>query len=196
MVAPSMPYQVTRTDTGQFVLIDPGSETVVIDDDLASGFAKLDKILAERPRTAAAATAVPASAFEFRGGPRYTPMLLAIVLPFVWLAALYLLLAHLLSQHSLTLEQAKDTQAQITDLQAELQALRSEISGAPRSAKTKPPKNKAKPLEPPPDDVATDEPSEPPDEVGKVEPTREAVKVEPKPEAKTEAKPDATGKAN
>lgn len=190
-----MPYQVTRTDTGQFVLIDPVSETVVIDDDLASGFAKLDTILAERPRSTAAATPTPASAFEFRGGPRYTPMLLAIVLPFVWLAALYLLLAHLLSQHSLTLEQAKDTQAQISDLQAELQALRSEISGAPRSAKTKPSKTKPKPVEPP-DDVETDEPSEPPDEVGKAEPTREAVKIEPKTESKTEAKSDAAGKAN
>lgn len=191
MVAPSMPYQVTRTDTGQFVLIDPASETVVIDDDLATGFAKLDQILAERPRAAVAATPARASAFEFRGGPRYTPMLLAIVLPFVWLAALYLLLAHLLSQHSLTLEQAKDTQAQIVDLQAELQALRSEISGAPRSAKTKPAKTKAKPIEPI-DDVATDEPSEPPDEVGKPEPSKAEVKTE----AKTEAKTDPAGKAN
>ena len=76
-----------------------------------------------------------------------------------------------------------------------IQALRSEISGAPRSAKTKPSKAKAKPVEPP-DDVATDEPSEPPDEVGKTEPTREAVKVETKTESKTDGKSDAAGKAN
>lgn len=183
-----MPYQVTRTDTGQFVLIDPASETVVIDDELAAGFAKLDKILAERPRPAAP-TLASARAFEFRGGPRYTPMLLAIVLPFVWLAALYLVLAHLLSQHSLALEQAKDTQAEIADLQAELQALRSEISGAPRSAKSRPTKAKPKPAEPePPDDVATDEPSEAPAEAGRAD-----VKLDP---AKTEAKPTDAAKAN
>ena len=39
-----MPYQVSRTDTGQFVFIDPASETVVIDDELAAGFAKLDMV--------------------------------------------------------------------------------------------------------------------------------------------------------
>jgi hypothetical protein len=166
MFAPSMPYQVTRTDTGQFVLIDPTSETVVIDDDLVAGFAKLDKILADKPRTPAPVLTPTTGAFAFRGGPRYTPMLLAIVLPFVWLLALYLALGHLLSQHSLTLEQAKDTKAQIDELEQELQALRSEIAGAPRGAKAKPTK-KAKPAEPPPDDAASVEPSnEPPAEAG------------------------------
>jgi hypothetical protein len=144
-----MPYQVTRTDTGQFVLIDPASETVVIDDDLVAGFTKLDQILADKPRSPAPPPSTANSAFAFRGGPRYTPILLAIVLPFVWLLALYLSLGHLLSQHSLTLEQAKDTKAEIQELEHELQALRSEIAGAPRSAKAKPAKtNKPKPAEP------------------------------------------------
>jgi len=150
MFAPSMPYQVSRTDTGQFVFIDPASETVVIDDELAAGFAKLDKILADKPRPPAPAIGPNSSPFTARGA-RYTPMLLALVLPFVWLLALYLALAHLLSQHSLTLEQAKDSQAEIDALRQELQALRGEVSGAPRSAKTK-----AKPK------PKTDEPSESP----------------------------------
>lgn len=158
-----MPYQVTRADTGQFVLIDPATETVVIDDDLVAGFGKLDKILADKPRPAAPSLTSlthKSSAFEFRGGPRYTPMLLAIVLPFAWLLALYLMLSHLLSQHSLTLEQAADSQAEIDALGHELQALRSEIAGAPRSAKSKPAKrDKAKPVEAPP---AAEEAAEPP----------------------------------
>lgn len=162
-----MPYQVTRTDTGQFVLIDPTSETVVIDDDLVAGFAKLDKILADKPRTPAPPPSVATRAFEFRGGPRYTPMLLAIVLPFVWLLALYLALGHLLSQHSLTLEQAKGTQAEIDELELELQALRSEVAGAPRAVKTKPSKRNEKPSQPPaaenakPTEAAVDIPAKP-----------------------------------
>ncbi len=172
MFAASMPYQVTRTDTGQFVFIDPASETVVIDDDLVAGFAKLDKILAERPPTPK--PAIGPTAFQFRGGPRYTPILLAIVLPFVWLLALYLALGNLLAQHSLTLEQARDTKAELDDLQGELQALRSEISGAPRSAKTK--------AKPKPKPVETPEPAESAEDAG--EPTAEvptapaAVKLE------------------
>jgi hypothetical protein len=154
-----MPYQVTRTDTGQFVLIDPATETVVIDDDLVAGFSKLDKILADKPRAPGVRPTNQSSEFGFRGGPRYTPILLAIVLPFVWLLALYLMLNHLLSQHSLTLEQAKDGKAELDKLGHELQALRSEIAGTQRSAKTKPAKaNKAKPVEPveavpPPEDT-------------------------------------------
>lgn len=158
-----MPYQVTRTDTGQFVLIDPTSETVVIDDDLVAGFAKLDKILADKPRPPALSPSAAARPFEFRGGPRYTPILVAIVLPFVWLLALYLALGHLLSQHSLTLEQATDTQAEIDALELELQALRSEVAGAPRAAKTKPTKrsDKPKPAAVVPDAAVPVEPAKP-----------------------------------
>jgi hypothetical protein len=137
---------------------------VVIEDDLVVGFDKLDKLLADKPRAPAAPLTSTASEFKFRGGPRYTPMLLAIVLPFVWLLALYLMLSHLLSQHSLTLEQAKDSRAEIEALGHELQALRSEIAGAPRSAKSKPAKrDKPKPAEAPPLEAAdVDEPTEPP----------------------------------
>jgi hypothetical protein len=162
MFAPSMPYQVTRTDTGQFVLIDPTSETVVIDDDLVAGFAKLDTILASKPRTSPPPLTATTRAFEFRGGPRYTPILLAIVLPFVWLLALYLALGQLLSQHSLTLEQAADTRTEIDALELELQALRSEVAGAPRAAKTKPIKraDKPKPAAVVPDAAASAKPGE------------------------------------
>ncbi len=152
-----MPYQVTRTDTGQYVLQDPASDTVVIDDELAAGFAKLEAIVAERPKrsaselptiqTTGAGSAGRAGAFEFRGGPRYTPILLAVVLPFAWLLALYLVLAHLLAEYGLDRAEAVDTQKKIEELEQEVQALRSEMAGSPRGGKSKP-KRTPKPKQP------------------------------------------------
>jgi hypothetical protein len=139
-----MPYQVSRTDTGQFVLTDPTTDTVVIDDDLAQGFAKLEQVVANKPALVSAPPpsgadrAAAPSAFEFRGGPRYTPILLAVVLPFAWLAVMYFALANLLSETALNRGATKDTEAKLEQLERELQAVRSEISGAPRTAKSKP----------------------------------------------------------
>ena len=151
-----MPYQVSRTDTGQFVLMDPATDTVVIDDELGPGFDKLEQAVADKP---AAATAPPpdagagadpatqgSSAFAFRGGSRYTPILLAVVLPFAWLAVLYFALANLLSQHALDRGAERETREQVEALQVEVQALRTEIAGTPRSAK-KTPTRKRKPKE-------------------------------------------------
>jgi hypothetical protein len=143
-----MPFQVSRTDTGQFVLSDPATDAVVIDDDLAQGFAKLEQAVASKP----ASTPAPAptagssseratqgsSAFEFRGGPRYTPILLAVVLPFAWLAVLYFALANLLSEVTLERGASKQTETRLEELEHEVQALRSELAGAPRTAKTTP----------------------------------------------------------
>jgi hypothetical protein len=141
-----MAFQVSRTDTNQFVLIDPATDTVIIDDDLAVGFTKLERTVADKPvklgsSPAAVSGDAPASqapAFTFRGGPRYTPVLLAVVLPFAWLAVLYLALANLLSEHALDRSSAQETQTKIEELEREVQSLRSEISGAPRTAKSKP----------------------------------------------------------
>ncbi|PRQ09839.1 hypothetical protein [Enhygromyxa salina] len=145
-----MPYQVSRTDTGQFVLMDPSTDTVIIDDELAAGFEKLERAVADKPATTPApgvsagglagadATTQGSSAFSFQGGPRYTPILLGVVLPFAWLAVLYFALSNLLSEHALDRGAAEQTQTQIQELERDVQSLRSEISGAPRSAKTKP----------------------------------------------------------
>lgn len=167
----AMPYQVSRTDTGQFVLTDLATDTVVIDDDLGQGFAKLEQVVADKPANAstspAARTEGPtraSSAFEFRGGPRYTPILLAIVLPFAWLAVMYFALANLLSESALDRGSSKDTDAKIEQLERELRALRSEVSGAPRTAKTKPkrPKSETPPSKPAENAVASEDP---PDEL-------------------------------
>jgi hypothetical protein len=162
-----MPFLVSRTDTGQFVLTDPATDTVVIDDDLSAGFDKLEQVVADKPARppAPAGEGVPgdaatqgSSAFTFRGGRRYTPALLAVVLPFVWLAVLYLALANLLSEHALDRAAARDTEARIEELERELQALRSEIAGAPRTNKSMPTrKSKSKPKPKPTDDPAETE---------------------------------------
>jgi hypothetical protein len=140
-----MAFQVSRTDTGQFVLIDPATDTVVIEDDLAVGFAKLERSVADKPPKPAAAPvgagtpgAQGSAAFSFVGGPRYVPVLLAVVLPFAWLAVLYLALANLLSEHALDRSSARETQTKIDELEREVQSLRSEIAGAPRTAKQTP----------------------------------------------------------
>ncbi len=158
-----MPYQVSRTDTGQFVLMDPATDTVVIDDDLAQGYAKLELAVADKPPLVSAPApssggADPAtqgsSAFAFRGGPRYTPILLAVVLPFAWLAVLYFALANLLSETALDRSASEETEAKVEALEREIQTLRSEIAGAPRTKKSKPsrpkPKPAAKPARPKP----------------------------------------------
>ena len=149
-----MRFQVSRTDTGQFVLTDVATDTVVIDDELAAGYDKLERVVADKPRVHAPATTpgTPApgsgtpssSVFAFAGGPRYTPVLLAVVLPFAWLAVLYFALANLLSEAALDRGANQDTAAKLEALERELQALRSEVAGAPRAAKTTPSRKQAK----------------------------------------------------
>ncbi|MFO7566882.1 MAG: hypothetical protein R6X02_29835 [Enhygromyxa sp.] len=134
--------------------MDPASDTVVIDDELAEGFARLERAVADKPRVTPAPSSTtgdadPAtqgsSAFAFRGGPRYTPILLAVVLPFAWLAVLYFALANLLAETARDRGANEANEARIEQLERELQGLRSELAGAPRTAKTKPKREKPKP---------------------------------------------------
>lgn len=160
-----MPYQISRADTGQFVLTDSATDTVVIDDDLAQGFARLEQAVAGKPAVAPTATsnepAPASSAFAFRGGPRYTPILLAVVLPFAWLAVLYFALANLLAETALDRRAAQDSEAKIEALEQDLQRLRSELAAPSKRAKPKPsqPKPKASVSAAAPSPPASDDPS-------------------------------------
>jgi hypothetical protein len=151
----AMPFQVSRTDTGQFVLTDPVTDTVVIDDDVAAGFDKLAQAVADKPAAPSGPASTPeaaagaadaatqgSSAFAFRGGPRYTPILLAVVLPFAWLAVLYLALSNLLSKHAIERGAMEEARDQIEALEGEVQALRTQMAGAPRTAKKAPTRKK------------------------------------------------------
>jgi hypothetical protein len=160
-----MPYQVSRTDTGQFVLVDPATGTVVIDDELAEGFAKLERALADQPdRPAGPSSFAPVSSTV--ASPRYTVILLAVVLPFAWLAVLYFALVHVLTDYALDRRGVEQVEAKVEELERDLQALRNEAAGAPRAAKPSPQRRTAAPPVEPEGDTAAKVSDEPPtDEV-------------------------------
>ena len=136
-----MAFAVSRTDTGQFVLQDPRTDTVVIDDDLVAGFERLEQLAAERAGPGGEGgdpgPSGGPSAFAFRGGPRYAVLVLAVVLPFVWLGVFYLSVASLVSEQALGSGDQRATEDRVEALEAEVQALRSEIASAPRMGKSK-----------------------------------------------------------
>lgn len=152
-----MPFAVSRTDTGQFVIQDPRTDSVVIDDDLAAGFAKLEAAVADAPAKPGM-TALPSapgqggSAFAFSGGPRYAVITLAVVLPFLWLAVLYFALANLLSEAALGRGEQRELRERVEQLEGDLEAMRAESVSAPRMSKSKPkPKTKPDASKPKPD---------------------------------------------
>jgi hypothetical protein len=164
-----MPYQVSRTDTGQFVLVDPATGTVVIEDELAEGFAKLERTLADQPdRPAGPSSFAPVSSTV--ASPRYTVILLAVVLPFAWLAVLYFALVHLLTDYALDRRGGEQVDAKVELLERDLQALRNEVAGAPRAAKPSPPRRTAAPVEPGADTTAKVSAEPPTDEVAGAKP--------------------------
>lgn len=140
-----MPFAVSRSDTGQFVLQDPRTDTVVVDDDLLAGLEKLEAAVADKPGGKAGSSQMTAvstddagnSAFGFRGS-RYSLVLLAAILPFVWLALLYFALANLLSEQALGRGEQRALEDRVDALESELSALEAQAAAAPRMNKSKP----------------------------------------------------------
>ena len=178
-----MAYQVSRADTGQFVLTDPRSGTVVIDEDLASGFDTLDRRVADES-TGDDPQGDPAtgpSVLATRGGSRATLIGLAVVLPFAWLAVFYFAVSNLLIEQALDREASKATKTKLEELEREVQALRSELAGAPRTDKTRANVRKPKPSVDAAADADEDEPDT--DEPEPDEPEPEPDAGEPDPDA-------------
>ena len=144
-------FQVHRTDTGQFVVIDPATGVVVIEDDLQVGYDRVVTLAAERPARSVAPTPErpgPDSAFEFRGRQGLL-VLLTVGLPFVWMLFVYLALRDLDRP-------AGDVEAEIEALRAEVAELRNAGGGGGTKSKQgdKQKKAKAKPkAEPKPREV-------------------------------------------
>jgi len=72
-----------RSDTGLFVLTEPGSQTVVVAEELADAYARMRETLAERPSPASPS---PASVGPFarRGTARTVVIAVALLLPVLW----------------------------------------------------------------------------------------------------------------
>ncbi|HEO71042.1 MAG TPA: hypothetical protein ENN80_07245 [Candidatus Hydrogenedentes bacterium] len=84
---------VYKSDTGQYVLVHSPTQTVIIDDDIESGFDRIHRHVAENhPGYTEDVSELP----EFPSGTatpssraRWALLALVIVLPFLWLAALH-----------------------------------------------------------------------------------------------------------
>lgn len=116
-------FQVHRTDTGQFVLIDPATGVVVIEDELQAGYDHIEALAAERPAKPIATTQPerpgPDSPFEFRGRRNLT-LVLTIGLPFIWLLFVYLALRDLERPGGDVDAKIEALQVQVSNLQDEL----------------------------------------------------------------------------
>ncbi|MBK7827244.1 hypothetical protein [Nannocystis sp.] len=114
-------FQVHRSESGQYVLMHPATETVVVSDDLAAGFARLSAAVGD-----AADTPVRMAPAASTVGSGRTVVIVAAVLPFVWLLALYLSLGRLAAELAVEIRAPADDAAVAT--RRELKELRLEIS--------------------------------------------------------------------
>jgi hypothetical protein len=140
-------FQVHRTDTGQFVLIDSATGVVIIEDSLQVAYDRIEALCGSgRPPAEAMPTRPePAkttdSAFVF-AGRRNLSLMLTIGLPFVWFLFVYLAL------HSLERPVPPELQSQIEALEVEIAELRQQVGGGEKQAKPKKQKGGVKKPEP------------------------------------------------
>lgn len=99
--------QVSQSATGQFVVTDPASNTVMVGDDLVATYAQMRSFVAGLGDAAKAAP-VPAPSLGARLGSRlgssgahWLVLAALALLPFVWLGALHVSLGRLVAELSL-----------------------------------------------------------------------------------------------
>lgn len=114
-------FQVHRSESGQYVLMHPATETVVVSDELVAGFARISAAVGSETGTPARAAAAAPPV-----GSGRVLVIFAVVLPFVWLLALYLSLGRLAAELAVGLRAPADDAAVAT--RRELKELRLEIS--------------------------------------------------------------------
>lgn len=73
-----------RSENGLFVLVEPTSQTVVVDEDLGEAYARMCATLKEQPPAPAAAGSRPL--FERRGQLRIAAIIAALLVPLAWAA--------------------------------------------------------------------------------------------------------------
>lgn len=127
--------QVYRTETGQFVLVHAASRTVIIDEDLAQGFEKMEN-LAKNSSSGDPHVEIGSSPAKSAG--LQTPLLILLcLLPFLWLGILHYSLASLVDGYlSHRVEQAAIPGDKNRDYGREIEETRVEIGRIGREVST------------------------------------------------------------
>lgn len=133
-------FQVHRSESGQFVLIDPATHTVVVSDDLAAGFTALSSQVQGATPQAPATPPTPPPPPVTRWNATL-PWALAAILPFVWIAVLHLSLGQLASELVIGMRTPPAKARPVT--RAEFDELRSEVTRV--GARTSEPQRRAPP---------------------------------------------------
>jgi hypothetical protein len=180
-------YLIGRSDTGQYVVTDPATKTVMVGDDLPALFDRMAAACGE-----GGAAFEPASIAAPAPGPRrasVVPWLAMALLPFVWLGALHLSLGRLISEVRIGKPAGEDQG--VVDLRARMDRVERQLDqrGGKKPGKAAPaaPEND---LEPP---ANTRAPAPKADSDADVKAPANPDDAEPEPEPEPE--PDAKGDA-
>ena len=123
--------KVYKSDSGQFVLVHAPSQTFIIDEDLESGYAKLEAHIAEHhPEHVGQVTEPMDTPAAKRPDKGRTAQLVLFVflalLPFVWLLVMHYSLATLMTELRFAAPAPAQDAASVTALQDEVDELRLE----------------------------------------------------------------------
>lgn len=182
-------FVVSRSTTGQYVVSDPATNTVVVGDDLAATFDRMVAMAAEAPARASEVPPPAAAKTAVAAGKHMLPYLALALLPFVWIGALHLSLGRLVSELRQSTAPAGQTEA-MTQLQARLDRLERQAESRPAAAAAgaRPRPGPLRPAGETPDDNDDDDPDDDDD-------TKADAKADGKADAKADAKPDAKADA-
>lgn len=186
-------YLVGRSDTGQYVVTDPATKTVMVGDDLPALF---DRMAATCGAGGAAFEPASVAPVAPASTPRASvvPWLAMALLPFVWLGALHVSLGRLVTEVRLGKPEAEDPG--VVDLRARVDRVERQLDqrGAKKPGKAAPAAAPEDDLEPPVDTKAPApkadakaDPKAPADADAKAPADRGNVRAD----AKAEPEPDA-----
>jgi hypothetical protein len=167
-------YLIGRSDTGQYVVTDPATKTVMVGDDLPALFDRMAAACGEGGAAFEPASVTPPAPSPRRAS--VVPWVAMALLPFVWLGALHVSLGRLVTEVRLG-KPAGEDQA-VVDLRARLDRVERQLDqrGGKKPGKAAPAAPEGD-LEPPVDTKAP------------------APKADPAPDAEADAKPDAKAPA-
>ncbi|MBI2433535.1 MAG: hypothetical protein HYV26_11755 [Candidatus Hydrogenedentes bacterium] len=122
--------QVSQSDTGQYVLQHPPSQTTIIDASLENGYQRLSAFLKTLPehQPSSGGETAQASPVPSAGGtsPRFWLLALLVVLPFIWLGVLHYSLASLVTDFQAY--NSSEVVERVNTLSAEVDTLRTEVN--------------------------------------------------------------------